>query len=211
MTPKILPLLLLILLARNADAQTTVGGVAVDSRLKRPLPCVTVRLLGPDSVPRASTRASATGRFAFTPRDTGAYLLRFEAWGFYPVTTGVQRIVPGERSARMYGMWLYPIVDTLDVVRSRTLIPETQPEWIRTEDPVPELLLERVGDVFARFAVDSAGRVDTSSIVMIRADSPDMDTMTRRYLARSVWTPGRVGDRPVCALVGQSFVFDFRR
>lgn len=207
MSSRVLSVLLLILLARSAGAQTSIGGVAVDSRLKRPLPCVTVRLLGPDSTLRASTRASATGAFAFTRNDTGTYHLRFEAWGFHAVTTGPQRIVPGERSERMYGMWLYPIVDPRDILGARLLHSDARPIWLRTDSRERTLVLDRVGDVFARFAVDSTGRVDTTSIVMIRADSPDMDRDTRRQLARSVWEPGRAGERPVCDLVGQSFVY----
>jgi len=122
----------------------------------------------------------------------------------------VQRIGLGEHSALMYGMWLYPDLDTLDRVKPRIPSIDVPPLLLRFEGRVPQLALDRVGDVFVRFAVDTAGRVDTTSIVMIRADSPDMDTMTRRYLARSIWSPGRVGDRAVCDLVGHSFAFNFR-
>ncbi|MDF1505104.1 energy transducer TonB, partial [Roseisolibacter sp. H3M3-2] len=69
----------------------------------------------------------------------------------------------------------------------------------------------REGEVLVQFVVDTAGRVESSTIEILRADAPDFAAAVRETLPGMRFHPGRVGGRPVKQLVQQPFAFRLSR
>ncbi|MEP6835702.1 MAG: energy transducer TonB [Gemmatimonas sp.] len=72
----------------------------------------------------------------------------------------------------------------------------------------PKLLaLKLEGSTLAQFVVDSTGKVDVSSLVILDSTHPDFTQAVRDVLPRMKYQPARVGKRPVAQLVEQRFGF----
>lgn len=111
----------------------------------------------------------------------------------------------------------------------RTSTPTTvTPGGVYTEDFVDRAVAARVdngspdypaqlrlaaieGEVAVRFVVDSAGRVEPSSIEILRATHALFGDAVRRWLARTRYVPAEVRGQPVRQLVEQKFSFSLRR
>jgi TonB family protein len=63
------------------------------------------------------------------------------------------------------------------------------------------------GDVMTRYVVDTAGRVERESVVIVRSAHPALAKAVQRALGRAVFRPAEVGGRPVRQLVEQGFRF----
>lgn len=72
----------------------------------------------------------------------------------------------------------------------------------------PSLLEAGVqGVVYARFVVDTVGRVDTASMVVLDKPHPEFVSAVRTALARMTYHPAFLRGRAVAQLVEQPFVF----
>jgi protein TonB len=67
------------------------------------------------------------------------------------------------------------------------------------------------GSVVARFVVDTTGRAEPQSIVLLDATHPLFAEAVRHALLRSRYVPAMLGDRPVRQLVEQRFAFSMSR
>ena len=68
-----------------------------------------------------------------------------------------------------------------------------------------------LGRVWARFVVDSTGRVAPESVDIVLRDSPTLEEAARATIARLRFRPGTVNGRPVSVYVFQAFVWRDRR
>lgn len=72
----------------------------------------------------------------------------------------------------------------------------------------PKLLLAKLeGVTRVQFIVDSTGRVQLSSLVILDSTHPDFTQAVRDVLPRMKFQPARMGKRPVAQLVEQGFAF----
>jgi len=94
--------------------------------------------------------------------------------------------------------------ETVDqVVRAR-------PDNPRPDYP-PALRAARVeGDVLVRFIVDTAGRVEMASTVVLETTHPRFADAVRAWLVRTRYTPAQVRGAPVRQLVQQRIAFALR-
>ncbi len=68
-----------------------------------------------------------------------------------------------------------------------------------------------LGRVWARFVVDSTGRVAPESVDIVLRDSPTLEEAARATIARLRYRPGKANGRPVSVYVFQSFIWRDRR
>lgn len=74
-----------------------------------------------------------------------------------------------------------------------------------------QLLADHVeGSAFVLYIVDSLGRVDTTTLRVVRATHPGFVTSVRQALARMKFRPALLRGHPVSQLVQQSFAFRIR-
>jgi TonB family protein len=72
----------------------------------------------------------------------------------------------------------------------------------------PELAAEGAGaEVLVKYRIIESGRVDTASIQIVSTTDARFDEMTRQVVARMVFAPGMINDRPVKVWVEQSLSF----
>jgi protein TonB len=73
----------------------------------------------------------------------------------------------------------------------------------------PEPLREQSlsGSVLARYVVDTTGRADMTSFVVVRSTHPLFTAAVREALPQSRFTPAKIGQRVVRQLVEQEFYF----
>jgi protein TonB len=65
--------------------------------------------------------------------------------------------------------------------------------------------------VLTQFVVDDRGRVDTSSIKVLKSTHPAFTAAVRTALASFRYSPAEVSGRPVRQLVQEPFMFTLRR
>lgn len=63
------------------------------------------------------------------------------------------------------------------------------------------------GEVYARFVVDTSGRVDSLSIEIVRSTHDSFSQSVRKALLNARFTPATIGDRKVRQRVEQQFDF----
>ncbi|HEX5832132.1 MAG TPA: energy transducer TonB [Gemmatimonadaceae bacterium] len=100
------------------------------------------------------------------------------------------------------GIWSGPAVE-------REVVPDP-----RNPAPgYPALLRTRgvEGEAVLRFVVDTTGRVEPGSAVVLSADDPAFGVAVVRVLPRLRFAPARVGGRAVRQLVQQAFRFELTR
>lgn len=72
----------------------------------------------------------------------------------------------------------------------------------------PKLLAVKLeGATSVQFVVDSTGRVDIRSLVIIESTHPDFTQAVRDVLPRMKYSPAKMGRQPVAQLVEQKFSF----
>lgn len=101
-------------------------------------------------------------------------------------------------------------VDSPDSVYSMLDVEETAVRTAGSAAPVypSELIREGTeGSVFIRFVVDSSGRADPGSIVVVRSTHPAFTQSVRQAVPLMMFTPATVGGRRVRQAVEQKFEF----
>jgi hypothetical protein len=95
------------------------------------------------------------------------------------------------------------VVDSREVQRAPRLV-SMEALWVPSSQ-------EHEGRVWARYVVDSSGRVKPESIEVIFSDGPAYTERLRQALATAVYEPGQVDGVPVRVACFQVFSFRFRR
>ena len=83
-------------------------------------------------------------------------------------------------------------------------IVEEKPSLLAGPPPQYPALLQQAGiqgRVMVQFIIDTAGRVEASSIKVLESPNPGFDGPSRGYIMRAVFRPARVHGRPVRVLV----------
>lgn len=89
-------------------------------------------------------------------------------------------------------------------------VDETVTRYADSEAPLypPDLLQQSVeGDVRVRYVVDGTGRVDTSSVDVLRSTHPRFTAAVIAALPRMRFRPATIASRPVSQVVEQDFGF----
>ena len=89
--------------------------------------------------------------------------------------------------------------------------PDVFPVLVEMPTPVYPAVLRRAGiedRVILRALVDVHGRVDTSSVLVVRATEPQFVRAARQALKRALFQPGRFGGKPMTAWA--TIAIDFR-
>lgn len=98
-------------------------------------------------------------------------------------------------------IYLPHLVERAAVARSDNPQPEYPPTLRRSQ-------IE--GEVLVQFVVDTTGRAEPQSIVILRATHPAFGESVRRWLVRTRYSPAEVSGRPVRQLVQQMVGFTLR-
>ena len=189
----------LLLAAAPLAAQDVVGGVAIDSATGVPMRCVDVTLQDTTGHVLARTQTTSDGTFHLEG-PAGPHELEFTVWNRAPVRRATLSMDSATRRSRLYTIAFEPAPpvpvimwpDTVDSPPGRPIkIPRMRGLIGRGEPAV----------AVVRYAVDSTGRVDRSSIQMLESSSTRWERTVVDFLREVQYEPARRNGQPVCALV----------
>ena len=193
-------------------AQTSIGGVAIDSYSGAPLSCVDVALEDTTRQTLSVTRTDNRGLFQIGT-GAGVYRLRFEIWDTPALYSPWDTLAGQTERMREYRLAFdtttHPATPRPDTAAN------TGPWPVQaTRGPVyPRRLREEGvdGEVLVQFVIDSTGRVDPGNVQRLRASAPEFEESVRMFLRTTRFKPARRNHVPTCALVRMPFVFEVRR
>jgi hypothetical protein len=215
---------LLLLATRALAAQPPAeSGIARDAKSGTPLRCLHVTLV--DSTDRAVAHAvtDSTGTFVIVAPSAGAYRVGFEIFGWERLVGPVDTLHDGELRERAYpltfavelhGDSLAPGSDLIAALRRRE-----SDAWHSASVGTPDVAIRyprrmafarRSGDVVAQYVVDERGRVSGESWRPLTFTNDDFLTALRAHVPTMRYQPARLSGRPVCELVRNRVVFDWR-
>jgi TonB family protein len=116
----------------------------------------------------------------------------------------------GERSGARKDRPIGPAPFLADIVYSALQVDEMVERYPSSAAPVypPELSAQgKEGKVDAAFVVDTAGRVDTTTIQVLQSDHPRFTESVRTALGEALFRPAKRAGQPVRQLVQQRFNF----
>lgn len=202
-------------------------GRALDGDSKTPLSCVRVAVEDSAQNVVNNTRADATGAFTLKAPRPGAYRVRVETHGWYPWHSAATPATANEEKNEEHQV---RFTEQLLVTRAQMAAgPEYEPAHpaaVRFE-PVPARASSRSTPIihgvtltgsqtmpildirsplppqtlWTQFMVDSAGRVDTASIVLPPNTAANVRSTVRYVMPRVRFTPARDSGKPTCELV----------
>ena len=195
-------LLVLLLAAAPLGAQQSVAGVAVDSLTGAPLRCVDVTLQDTTGRVVARTLTASDGSFGLET-TTAPHELEFAVWNRAPTKRAILSADSATSRPRYYTLTF------------ETALPESGPVWPDTVDSPPgnpikvpqlrgvsQLARQGVAAIaVVRFAVESSGRVDRSSIQVLESSHRTWERSVLDFLRDVEYAPARRNGQPVCALV----------
>jgi len=196
--------LVLLLVARTADAQGIVG-VATDSGTNEPLRCVDVALEDSTNHVLAWSSTGVEGAFRFDSSASGAHHLRFNVWHHVPIAAPL----PASPTARG-APTRYRLAFELGEQRKPKFWPDTtdSPPGRPIQWPggalayPPELRKKHIeGGVLTRYVLDDKGFVDPASIRILESDDPAFSKSVDSFLRKVQLTPAHRAGKPVCALI----------
>ena len=167
-------------------------------------------LLPPDRVDAPEGRAEI-----FLPGKPGSGLdqagqLPAEGEGLRLAATGTRARRQGERSGALSDQPFGPAPFLADKVYTVLQVDQMVERYESSAAPVypPELEARGTeGTVEAMYVVDTSGRVDTTTIHVIRSDDPRFSQSVRVALAESMFRPAKREGKAVRQLVQQRFRF----
>jgi TonB family protein len=170
-------------------------------------------LLPPDPVDATERQAEI-----FLPGRPGSGLdqagqLPAEGEGLRLLATSSRSRHRGERSGARKDRPIGPAPFLADIVYSALQVDEMVERYPSSAAPVypPELSAQgKEGKVDAAFVVDTAGRVDTTTIQVLQSDHPRFTESVRTALAGMRFRPAKRGRKPVRQLVEQRFRFQIQ-
>lgn len=192
------------------SAQSRLRGTLIEHSTERPMHCYTVVLLDSAGAPIDSAVTARGGAFEFTLSDRALFRLRVGTDSVSGVLTAPERMGTGTLLTRSYRIpWLErgavrpdpakPVAQSRFRLARGSALPEYPPELLR--DGVS-------GYVLFAYAIDTLGRVDSSSALPLRATHALFARAVQDAFPRMRFEPWTPAGAEHCALLQQRF--DFR-
>ena len=203
----------------------TFTGVALDADTRKPLGCTSVALEDSAHNEVATDRTMPNGMYALTAPRPGTYRVRIELNGWAPQYGEPQPAAADEEKQNEYrvrfseqllvdrnefGVSAFrhatPAAVSTPVIGSRppTQTPIAPAVILGGSASMPILgIISKVppGTVWTQFVVDSAGRIDTATIVVPQGTATSARATIGQVLPRVRFSPARNDGVPVCELV----------
>jgi TonB family protein len=196
----------------SADAQALFGGFAQDALSGRPLRCICVALQDSSGRTVDSTWTKVGGKFQFFVGNPGRFRLRFMMGGMADVVTDWESLLGDTTVARAFKI---PVsLDSIALIRAMRGEQTDTLLRMKRSSAVPryprDLREERVpGGVVIAFAVDTTGRIDTSTVLALRATHQQFLNSVQAAVPRMRFEPFSLSGGPDCVLAVQPFLFRF--
>lgn len=205
-------LLVLSLAVPAADAQGVLGGRVMQAGTDEPLACLGVALVSESERLIGQTRTRRDGTFDLAaPEQPGLYRIYFVGLGLELVDTDTLRLGPTTD---------FEIPFRIALTRSRGTMTaaslthagidlEPRPTAGRPALRYPAELRENMteGRVIMGFAIDTAGRVDPRTALVLESAHPLFTASVRSALASLRFSPAQYSGAPQCIFVTQEFQF----
>jgi hypothetical protein len=218
----VLALLLLALhpLAAQAPAES---GIARDASSGAPLRCLHVTLVDSTDHAVAHTVTDSTGTFVIVAPSAGVYRVGFEIFGWERLIGPVDTLRDGDLRERAYpltfavelhGDSLAAGGDLIAMLRRRE-----SGAWHSASVGTPDVairyprrmaLARLSGNVLAQYVVNDQGRVPGDSWRPLSFTNDDFLVALRAHLPTMRYQPARLSGQPVCELVRNRVVFNWR-
>jgi hypothetical protein len=202
-------------------------GRAVDADTKKPIACVRVALEDSAQNAVARSRTGPTGTFYLAAPRPGTYRVRIETLGWAPVYGPSELAGPDAEKQHEYEVRFSDQMIMSRLARADEDIEHAQPLGVtRTAG---NTLVRRVslggsdvmpivnvvgsapaGTIWAQFAVDSTGRVDSSSVSVPSTANARQVAAAKALLPRVRFNPARESGKPVCELLRMEVNFSGR-
>lgn len=203
-------------------------GEALDADTKKPIACMRTTLEDSAQNVVAQDRTSAAGTFTLAAPRPGTYRVRMETIGWAPVygqseLAGADVDKQHEYLVRFTEqMIMSPMARADDDVEHAEPLGVTRTAGNKLVEQVslagsnvtPILGIAGsapAGTIWAQFAVDSSGRVDTTTISMPTQANAKQIAAARAILPRMRFNPARENGKPVCELIRIQVNFSHRR
>jgi len=155
-----------------------------------------------------STTTDERGLFQFDGRGAGAYRLEFGPSGTRLASSA--RVEAGTRDTMIASRFKVPLfalggaqafapTEVEEGVRQRYVLPLKYPPDLRS--------FGVSGEVVVRFVVDSTGRVQPGSVMVLRSSHPSFTRVVTEALRTMRFDPARIGGIPVPQVVEEPFTF----
>jgi TonB family protein len=195
------PLVALLFATAPLWAQDSVRGYAVDAASGLPLRCVDVTVQDTSGHAVAHALTASDGSFRLDAPAGGTHRLEFAVWHFSPLTTMMRAdSVPGRPP-------VYPLMFEPAPLQPPVLWPDTADsppgrplKFIPLHYPTQLLRKGLGGMTLVRYAVDSTGKVDRSSIEVLDSSDRTVVKSVVDFLREIQFQPARRAARPVCSL-----------
>lgn len=205
----------------------TFAGRAIDADTREPMACVRAALEDSAQNVVAHDRTSAAGTFFLTAPRPGTYRVRVETAGWAPVYGPSELAGPDVEKQHEYVVRFNEQMIMSRLARADEDIEHAQPIGVtRTSatklvqrvslggsDLLPILNLAGsvpTGTVWAQFAVDSTGRVDSTSVSLPAGTNARQAAAAQATLPRVRFNPARESGKPVCELLRMQVNFSGR-
>jgi hypothetical protein len=228
-----------VVVAYRVEANAPVfAGRAVDGETGRPLGCARVSLEDTLHNAASSGRTDAAGLFQLQAPAAGSYRVRFDVHGWAPVFGPMVVAAAEEWKESQYRVSFTEQVLTPRYLRATGDFEHAQPAAVRTEpitmrsapgkatttpivtgvtlggsESMPILgIISRVPamTMWMQFVVDSAGRVDTASVVLPPEAPANARAGVMSVLPRVRFSPAREAGKATCELVRMQVNFSPR-
>jgi hypothetical protein len=193
-------------------------GRAVDADTKTPLACLRAALEDSAQNVVARDRTGSGGTFVLPAPRAGTYRVRLETFGWAPLYGPTQLAGPDATKQQQYSVRFDEQMLTTRLLRIEDDFEHAQPMSIaRTagsklvqrvsfggSEMMPVLTIvgsAPAGSLWAEFAVDSTGRVDSTSVLLPTSTNARQAVAVRSMLPKIHFTPARDTGKPVCELV----------
>jgi hypothetical protein len=202
-------------------------GRALDADTKKPLACVAVALEDSAQNAVAHSRSGTTGTFFLTAPRPGTYRVRIETVGWAPVYGPSELAGPDADKQHEYVVRFSDQMIMSRFARADEDMQHAQPLGVtRTagnklvqhvslggSDVLPIINVvgsAPVGTIWAQFAVDSAGRVDSTSVSLPATANARQTAAAKMILPRVRFNPAMEAGKPVCELLRMQLNFSGR-
>jgi len=193
-----------VLAASAAQAQTVIAGQVVNRGTRVALPRVLVELLNPaDSVLTASTSA-ADGTFALEAPAGGTYRVRLTAPESDSYVSDTLTVALGDYVAREFAISPAPKA-FFEFQVDRPVLPAKGSRFPRYPDELRRSGI--TGCTLVQFVVDENGRADSTTFRALRFSHIEFVQAVRAALPGMRFVPAELGGRKVRQLVQQPFDF----
>jgi hypothetical protein len=200
-------------------------GVALDADTQKPLGCTAVALEDSARNEVAADRTTPTGMFTLRAPRPGTYRVRVDLHGWAP---WYGNMIPAAADEEKQEQHLVRFTDQMLMSRSpmepsalqhaTPAVISSTPAPVSRGQAAPVVLPVSLGGsasmpilnimsqvppqtLWAQFLVDSAGRIDTTSISLPPATTAQARRSVGSVLPRIKYSPARIDDKPICELV----------